>query len=147
MRKLIAEAKKHFEVILIDTGPLLGSIEATPTAASVDGVILTVARGQSKPMVDKALTHLQHIGARLAGVVFNRAQARDFEQSINGMSMQSTARSIAGAPGMNGNGMNGNGMNGRAHPNGHAGHSNGETALGPVASAVAANRGHDGAVN
>ena len=133
MRKLIAEAKRQFEVILIDTGPLLGSIEATPTAASVDGVILTVARGQSKPMVDKALQHLQHIGARLAGVVFNRAQARDFEQSINGMSMQSTARSIAQA------GTNGNG---RAHHNGH-----GETSLGPVASAVASNGGHDGAAN
>ncbi len=30
LRRLINEAKKHFEIILIDTGPILGSIEATP---------------------------------------------------------------------------------------------------------------------
>src|SRR5439155_24068801 len=43
VRKLVNEAKKHFEIILIDTGPILGSIEATPVAAASDGVILTVA--------------------------------------------------------------------------------------------------------
>ncbi len=132
MRKLIAEAKKHFEIILIDTGPLLGSIEATPVAAAVDGVILAVARGQSRPMVDKALAHLRHIGATLAGVVFNRAQARDFEQSINGMSMASQARSQPrnGANGTNGSSVNGNGRY-QSRPN------NGDGTLGPIAHAVA----------
>ena len=125
MRRLIAEAKKHFEIILIDTGPLLGSIEATPVAAAVDGVILAVSRGQSRPMVDKALAHLRHIGATLAGVVFNRAQARDFEQSINGMSMSSQARSQPSNGSVNGNGRY------------HSRPSNGDGTLGPIAHAVA----------
>jgi capsular exopolysaccharide synthesis family protein len=96
VRRLINEAKKHFEVILIDTGPILGSIEATPVTSASDGVILTVARGQQRPLVDKALTHLRSIGARVAGVVFNRAQAKDFEQSISGISMRSASRSANG---------------------------------------------------
>jgi capsular exopolysaccharide synthesis family protein len=96
VRRLVNEAKKHFEVILIDTGPILGSIEATPVTAASDGVILTVARGQQRPLVDKALTHLRSIGARVAGVVFNRAQAKDFEQSISGISMRSASRSANG---------------------------------------------------
>lgn len=104
LRRLINEAKQNFEVILIDTGPILGSIEASLVCAAADGVVLTVARGQQRPMVEKALGHLAAIGARLAGVVFNRAQAADFERSISGMSM----RSIARHPASNGNG-NGNG--------------------------------------
>ena len=120
VRRLVNEAKKHFEVILIDTGPILGSIEATPVTAASDGVILTVARGQQRPLVDKALTHLRSIGARVAGVVFNRAQAKDFEQSISGISMRSASRSA-----------NGNNNNSRANQTKDAGQ------YGPVARAVA----------
>ena len=123
MRRLVNEAKKHFEIILIDTGPILGSIEATPVAAASDGVILTVARGQQRPLVEKALAHLNSIGARVAGVVFNRAQSRDFEQSISGISMRSASRST------NGNG-NGNGAS-------RAGQQRDAGQYGPVARAVA----------
>jgi capsular exopolysaccharide synthesis family protein len=121
LRKLVAEAKKHFEIILIDTGPILGSIEASSVTSSADGVILCVARGQQRPLVEKSLQHLSSIGARLAGVVFNRAQARDFERSVSRMSMRSVPR---------------------AQSNGHN-YDNGGTAVipsnrfGPVARAVA----------
>lgn len=99
MRRLVNEAKKHFEIILIDTGPILGSIEATPVAASSDGVILTVSRLQQRPLVEKAGHHLRSIGARIAGVVFNRAMTRDFEQSVSGISMRSAARASQGTNG------------------------------------------------
>ena len=130
VRKLINEAKKHYEIILVDTGPILGSIEATPVAAASDGVILTVARGQQRPLVEKALAHLNSIGARVAGVVFNRAQSRDFEQSISGISMRSASRSSNG---------NGNGAS-------RAGQQRDAGQYGPVARAVASStkkRGDD----
>jgi len=95
LRRLIEEAEQHYEVILIDTGPILGSIEASLVCAAADAVILTVARGQQRPMVERSLGHLQGIGAKLAGVVFNRAQAQDFERSISGVSIRSV-----GVPGM-----------------------------------------------
>ena len=87
-------------MILIDTGPILGSIEASLVCAAADGVVLAVSRGQSRPLVEKSLAHLTGIGARLAGVVFNRAQANDFERSISGMSMRSVA--AAGGNGSDG---------------------------------------------
>ena len=121
LRRLINEAKQNFEVIMIDTGPILGSIEASLVCAAADGVVLTVARGQQRPMVEKALGHLAAIGARLAGVVFNRAQSSDFERSISGMSI----RSISRHPNVHSNG-NGNG-HGLAKP----------SEFGPVARAVA----------
>lgn len=89
LRRLIEEAEKHYETILIDTGPILGSIEASLVCAAADAVILAVSRGQQRPMVEKSLSHLAAIGAKLAGVVFNRAQAHDFERSISGASMRS----------------------------------------------------------
>jgi capsular exopolysaccharide synthesis family protein len=121
LRRLITEARKHFEIILIDSGPVLGSIEATPVCAAADGVILTVSRGQQRPLVEKAIQHLISIGARFAGVVFNRAQARDFARSISGISLRSIAR------------QHQSGVNG--HPATNGGPKGG--AFGPVARAVA----------
>ncbi len=85
----VDEARKQFDVILIDTGPILGSIEASPVAVASDGVVLCVSRGQQRQLVDRALAHLHAIGVRLAGVVFNRAQSHDFERSTNRLGLGS----------------------------------------------------------
>ena len=76
LRRIITEAKKHFDTIVIDTGPILGSIEASLVATVADGIVLTVARGQQRQLVEKSIRHLMSIGAKVAGVVFNRAQAK-----------------------------------------------------------------------
>jgi capsular exopolysaccharide synthesis family protein len=89
VRRLVDEARKQFDVILIDTGPILGSIEASPVAVASDGVVLCVSRGQQRQLVDRALAHMHAIGAKLAGVVFNRAQAHDFERSTNRLGLSS----------------------------------------------------------
>ncbi len=89
LRRLLSEAKKHFDIVLVDTGPILGSIEASLVCAAADRTILTVARGQQRPLVERSIGHLQAIGARLAGVVFNRAQPRDFEKSLSGLALRS----------------------------------------------------------
>ncbi len=96
LRRLIIEAKRHFEVILIDTGPVLGSIEASLVGAAVDAVILTVSRGQHRAQVDKAVAHLTSIGARIAGIVFNRANSRDFEAALSGQSKRLHSRAANG---------------------------------------------------
>lgn len=95
LRRMIGEARKHYDTILIDSGPILGSIEASPVAANADGVILTVSRGQQRPLVEKALAQLAAIRATVAGVVFNRAQAKDFDRSVSRMSMRSMSRNAA----------------------------------------------------
>ena len=43
------EAKKHYEIILIDTGPILGSIEATPVAAPTTRIEVEDAAASSTP--------------------------------------------------------------------------------------------------
>ncbi len=110
MRALVAEAKKRYDIVVIDSGPILGSIEATPVVASADGVILTVSRNQQKGLVDKALAHLNAVGAKVTGVVFNRAQESDFEQSVNGMSIKSVAASKPSTNGTRHEALSSNGV-------------------------------------
>jgi Mrp family chromosome partitioning ATPase/flagellin-like hook-associated protein FlgL len=81
LRRLVEEARTHFDVILIDTGPLLGGIEAPLACSAADGVVLTVARNQPHAALLRAITHLHMIGARLAGCVFNRAEPADLARS------------------------------------------------------------------
>jgi len=73
IRRLLAEAKPRYDMILFDTGPIPGSVESLFVAAEVDEVILVVSRGELQSRVDKTLGQLRMIGARLAGTVFNRA--------------------------------------------------------------------------
>lgn len=89
MKRLLAEARRYFDTILIDSGPILGSVEATTVAPQADGVIFTVSRGQQPLLVEKALRHLDSIGAPVAGFVFNRAAAKDFSRSAHASSLRS----------------------------------------------------------
>jgi Mrp family chromosome partitioning ATPase/uncharacterized protein involved in exopolysaccharide biosynthesis len=84
LAQLISEARSYFEVVLIDTGPILGSIEASTLAPEVDEAILTVSRGQDRWLVQNALGRLRSLGAAAAGFVYNRAQFRDFHSSPYG---------------------------------------------------------------
>ena len=62
-----------------------------PTTAGRVGAILDSARVSglpTRPLVSKALAHLDNVGATVAGLVFNRAQAADFERSVSGMNLR-----------------------------------------------------------
>jgi len=146
IKRPMTACREHFDIVVIDTGPILGSLEASVVAAEVDGVIVAVARGQQQPLVEKAIKHLRAIGANLFGIVFNRAEQRDFQRSVTSASIRSMsarpseprallpesdessrfgplARSVASClPASASN--NGNG-NGHSNGNGH-GHGNGE---------------------
>lgn len=95
--RLIRQLREQYEVVIIDTGPVLGSLEASLAAKEADSVILVIGRGQQRDNTRKAQEHLTNIGARLAGLVFNRAQAGDFKRSVSGMSFRSVPMPQAGA--------------------------------------------------
>jgi Mrp family chromosome partitioning ATPase len=82
VHRLIASARKDYDVVLIDTGPILGSIEGSLAAREVDGAIMTIARGREQSLVARALSQLKVLGAPVEGVVFNRAEPRDFFRSV-----------------------------------------------------------------
>ena len=81
LQRLIEKARKQFDTIIIDTGPMLGSIEASMAAVQADGVIFIVSRGDQKALARRSLESLDSIHARIAGIVFNHALYRDIERS------------------------------------------------------------------
>jgi polysaccharide biosynthesis transport protein len=102
VREIVQQAKKRFDIVVIDTGPILGSIEASLACAAADGVILALGRGQQRHHADKAIEHLHNLGAHLLGIVFNRAQAADFKRSVSSASVRSIPALERGPAGGNG---------------------------------------------
>ena len=95
MQQLVEEMGQAFDVVLVDTGPVLGSLEAQLVSAVADGVIMMVTKGGSRPMIGKAIAQLNGLGAKVAGVVFNRAS----EDDVNMFGGSSTrVRSISTLP-------------------------------------------------
>ena len=81
LRSLISRAREEYDVVLIDTGPCLGSLEASMAAAEADATVLIVSRGDSRSMATRAVEHLESVGANVVGVVFNHALDTDLAQS------------------------------------------------------------------
>jgi Mrp family chromosome partitioning ATPase len=98
LRRLLDTVGRYFNVVIIDTGPILGSLEASVAASQADAVVLAVAKGSSTAVVEKSLQQLSMVGTRIAGMVFNRALDRDVIQygSHQGSSHHSTRTSSNG---------------------------------------------------
>ncbi|HVX83196.1 MAG TPA: hypothetical protein VH253_00110 [Phycisphaerae bacterium] len=77
LSRLLESAKKHYDVVLVDTGPVLGSLEAVMVSGLVDSVLMVVSRGTRREMAARAIDRLEAAGGRPSGVVFNRADSRD----------------------------------------------------------------------
>jgi len=100
VRRVLAEARDQYDVVLLDTGPVPGSVETSVFAAASDGVVFIVSRGDRRPDVDHAIDFLYGINARLTGYVFNRAEAGD--TAISAISSSISARGDEFVPSSNG---------------------------------------------
>lgn len=90
LRGLLNQVRQWFDVIIIDTGPILGSLEAAVVAMAADEVVLTVTRGDRRPLVQRAAEQLVASGANVAGIVLNRAGADDLTACAFSSSAEST---------------------------------------------------------
>jgi capsular exopolysaccharide synthesis family protein len=89
IQRLIHTVRDDYDIVLIDTGPVLGSIEAHLVCAQADGVVLVVGAGRARGQVKAAVDQLHRVGARLLGLVFNLAQPKDFKTSAASQSFRS----------------------------------------------------------
>lgn len=77
MRDLLANLRERFDVVLIDTPPLLPVTDAAVTAALADGVVLVVQHGKTRhEELKTALARLGAVDARLLGTVLNMAPSK-----------------------------------------------------------------------
>jgi Mrp family chromosome partitioning ATPase len=87
LSQLLDQARGAFDAVIIDSGPIMGSLEANLATSLSDRVVLVVGRGQDPKNVRTALNRLRGIGAVCAGLVFNRALSADFARSVSAMSL------------------------------------------------------------
>jgi Mrp family chromosome partitioning ATPase/uncharacterized protein involved in exopolysaccharide biosynthesis len=72
MRVLLQELAKSFDLVILDTPPVLATADAGILAALADGVLLVVRAGQTDRVAAKrAHQQLVNVGARVVGTVLN----------------------------------------------------------------------------
>lgn len=94
VRRLIAEARERYANTLIDTGPVPADVCSGVFANAADQTVVVVSRGNQRDAAERSITYLRSIGAPLAGVVFNRAGARDIAHSRHCSASAWSGRSI-----------------------------------------------------
>ncbi len=94
VRKLLNAAKQAYDIILVDTGPAPGSLEAGASAVCTDGVVVAVAVGESRAAIRSCCDYLTKAGATLAGLVFNRATPGDLRRYSTSRMSSSVYRSV-----------------------------------------------------
>lgn len=80
MKALIEEVSEQFDVVLIDTPPIIAVTDAAILAQEVDGVILVLASGEvNKEFAQRAKEQLEIVGAKILGAVINKADIKTSE--------------------------------------------------------------------
>ena len=77
MRALLRDLRARFDVVVIDTPPLVPVTDGAVLAALADGVIVVVRQGKpSRHQLLLAVQRLELVGARLLGSVLNMVSAK-----------------------------------------------------------------------
>jgi len=77
MQEVLHEAKARFDVVLLDSPPLLAVTDAAVLATMVDGVVLVIRTERTKrDAVRRALGHVRSVRGRLLGAVLNDVDLR-----------------------------------------------------------------------
>ena len=71
MPSVLAELSACFDMIILDTPPVLAVADAAAVAPLVDGLLLVVAGATNRHAVSQALKQLERVGARVIGAVLN----------------------------------------------------------------------------
>lgn len=95
MEDLLASLRSRYEAVVIDTGPILGSLEANAVVPHADQVVLVVSRGQNTRLVKVAIDRLHRFHAGRIGLVFNRAARGDIERSTSAASISVRSRAYS----------------------------------------------------
>jgi Mrp family chromosome partitioning ATPase len=104
LERLVAQVRDQYDIILVDTGPLLGSLESTPVMAVADGVVLSVRRGRSRSKLEDCINRLKMVGTECIGVILNCAARSDCNRYVSEASLAAAeeerrGRAQTGSPG------------------------------------------------
>jgi len=73
MKKFLGKAEEEYDVVLIDSAPLLPVTDAAILSKLAGGIVLVVAVGKTtKPQLSAALGHVESVGGRVLGFIMNK---------------------------------------------------------------------------
>ena len=97
MRKLIKKLTREYEVVIIDSPPVLSLADSVMLSTMVDAVLFAVAASTaSQDAIKNALQRLRLVNAPLIGTVFSNAEVMADSYSQQYYSDAVTARGVAG---------------------------------------------------
>lgn len=77
MKKMIAEMKKQYDIIVFDAPPVLSVTDAQILSSEVDGILFVIPYGQlSLDEAAKAKAALEKVDANILGAVLNRIEEK-----------------------------------------------------------------------
>lgn len=74
IRELLEQSRDRFDLVLFDTGPIPGSVEALLVTSQVDGVVVVIAQGETGKALERTMSYLKVVSAKIIGTVFNQAR-------------------------------------------------------------------------
>jgi Mrp family chromosome partitioning ATPase len=75
LEKLFAEANPEYDLIIVDSPPMLGFAEPLQMAAVVDGVVVMTLAGQTnRNAVSSVISSLKRVKANVIGVALNEVR-------------------------------------------------------------------------
>ncbi len=98
LESLLTSLRQNADIVLIDSGPVLGSLEATLLAPDVDGVVVVCSRGGSPKLTASTIAKLRALSAKTWGLVFNRADFADVISSASRTSIVSRSVNSQSTP-------------------------------------------------
>lgn len=91
MKKLLDEATRRYDVVILDTPPLLPVTDAAILSHVTSGALIVVgSRIVRRPELDAALASLDRVETRVLGLVLNKVQKTDEDAYGYGYSYQHT---------------------------------------------------------
>ncbi|WP_046213681.1 CpsD/CapB family tyrosine-protein kinase [Paenibacillus wulumuqiensis] len=77
MEALMDEVKSQYDLVILDTPPILPFTDAQVATPLCDGAVLVIkAGGESRKDIAKAVSSLEFVGAHLLGAVLNQANRK-----------------------------------------------------------------------
>ena len=105
MREFVEHAKRSYEVILLDSSPVLAVTDPSVLSTLTDGVILVVTAGQTRfQELEQATEMLERVEAKILGVVVNkfdphRAYGISYRRAMSGYYGYATSYATRGRNG------------------------------------------------
>ena len=80
MRQLLSRLREHYEIVVVDSGPMTASVGSLPIIGAVDGVVLVLRRGRNRNRLTECIEDIRHVGTPYLGVILNYATLGDCQR-------------------------------------------------------------------